>query len=250
MRPGSDLAVIHVFRLALIVLYTVFWASVACVVGPFDRRGQGFVWAARSWVRWILPLCRVEVQCEGLEALDPEQPYVFMSNHQSVFDVAAIISTLPVAYRFVAKRELTWIPFFGWALVLGRQVIVDRGNRVRSVESLERAAEQIRSGISVIIFPEGTRSATGSLGAFKSGGFHLAIRAGVPVFPIGVSGSRHIAAKKSLQIRSGRIRVCYGKPIPTTGLTMADRNALKESVRAAIESGIDPDFPHGPGRPA
>lgn len=241
---------VHVFRFALIVLYTVFWASVACVVGPFDRRGQGFVWAARSWVRWILALCRVEVECEGLEALEPGQPYVFMSNHQSVFDVAAIISTLPVAFRFVAKRELTWIPFFGWALVLGRQVIVDRGNRARSVASLERAAEQIRSGISVIIFPEGTRSATGSLGAFKSGGFHLAIRAGVPVFPIGVSGSRRIAAKSSLHIQSGRIRVRYGTPIPTTGMTMADRNALKQSVRVSIESRIDPDFPHASGAAA
>jgi 1-acyl-sn-glycerol-3-phosphate acyltransferase len=167
-----------------------------------------------------------------------------------VFDVAAIVSTLPVSFRFVAKRELTWIPIFGWALVLGRHVIVDRRNRMRSVESLERAAQQVRGGINVIIFPEGTRSTTGSLGDFKSGGFHLAIRAGVPVFPIAISGSRRIAATKSLRVESGRIRVSYGTPIPTATFTMADRNELKELARVAIESGIDPDFPCAPGAAA
>jgi 1-acyl-sn-glycerol-3-phosphate acyltransferase len=208
-----------------------------------DRSGEGGVWAARGWVRSILASCRVEVECEGLEALEPDQPYVFMSNHQSVFDVAAIVSTLPVSFRFVAKRELTWIPIFGWALVTCGHVIVDRGSRERSVRSLERAAEQVRSGTNVIIFPEGTRSTTGRLGELKSGGFHLAIRAGVPVLPVSVSGSRRITPKKSLRIESGRIRVHYGAPIPTEQLAVRDRDALKESVRKAIVAGIDPDFP-------
>jgi 1-acyl-sn-glycerol-3-phosphate acyltransferase len=247
MLARSRFPVIYLYRFALIVLSTVIWAGTACVVGLFDRSGEGAVWAARNWVRWILTSCRVEVECDGLESLDPNQPYVFMSNHQSVFDVAAIVSTLPVSFRFVAKRELTWIPIFGWALVLGRHIIVDRRNRTRSVESLESAARQVRGGTNVIIFPEGTRSATGSLGEFKSGGFHLAIRAGVPVFPIAISGSRRIAAAKSLRVESGRIRVSYGSPIPTATFTMADRNELKKLARAAIASGIDPDFPRAPG---
>jgi 1-acyl-sn-glycerol-3-phosphate acyltransferase len=95
----------------------------------------------------------------------------------------------------------------------------------------------------VIIFPEGTRSTTGRLGELKSGGFHLAIRAGVPVVPVSVSGSRRITPKKSLRIESGRIRIRYGTPIPTEQFTARDRNALKESVRKAIVAGIDPDFP-------
>jgi 1-acyl-sn-glycerol-3-phosphate acyltransferase len=165
-----------------------------------------------------------------------------MSNHQSVFDTGAIIATLPISFRFVAKRELTWIPFFGWALRAGGHVIIDRSQRERAVHSLREAAQRIQQGTNVIIFPEGTRSTTETLGELKSGGFHLAIQAGVPVVPISVSGSRRITPKKSLRIESGRIHVHYGTPIPTRGLTVEDRSALKDAVRAAILDGLDPEL--------
>ena len=117
---------------------------------------------------------------------------------------------------------------------MGGHIIVDRGNRARAIESLKRGAEKIRAGTNVIVFPEGTRSVTGELGSFKSGGFHLAIQSGVPVVPIGVSGSQSITPKKSLRIESGRICVRFGKPIPTEGLASAGRNQLKAVVRQAI----------------
>jgi 1-acyl-sn-glycerol-3-phosphate acyltransferase len=239
--------VIYVFRYIVFVLATLFWGTVGCVVGLFDRSGEGAVWAARNWARWLLAASRVEVECSGLEKIDFSRPYVFMSNHQSVFDVPALVSTLPVSFRFVAKRELTWIPVFGWALVLGQHIIIDRSRRERCVRSLGHAAEQVRCGTNVIIFPEGTRSETDSFGAFKSGGFHLALQAGVPVLPISVSGSRRITPKKSLRIESGRIRVHYGQPIPTAGLSRDDREALKEKVREVILAGFDPAFPGTPG---
>ena len=122
---------VYVFRFIALVLATFFWGMVACVVSLFDRSGEGAVWAARNWARWALASSRVEVECSGLEEIDLSRPYVFMSNHQSVFDVPALVSTLPVSFRFVAKRELTWIPVFGWALLLGRHIIVDRGRRER-----------------------------------------------------------------------------------------------------------------------
>jgi 1-acyl-sn-glycerol-3-phosphate acyltransferase len=239
--------VIYVYRYVVLVLLTLFWAAVGCVVGLLDRSGEGVVWAARHWVRWALAVSRVEVECSGLEEIDFTRPYVFMSNHQSVFDIPAIVSTLPASFRFVAKRELTWIPVFGWALVLGQHVIIDRSRRERCVSSLGRAAERVRRGTNVIIFPEGTRSLAGSIGEFKSGGFHLAIQAGVPVLPISVSGSRRIIPKKSLRIESGRIHVHYGQPIPTVELTLDDRDALKEEVRQVIRAGFDPAFPGAPG---
>jgi 1-acyl-sn-glycerol-3-phosphate acyltransferase len=242
LRRRSAARLIYVVRYALIVLYTVIWGGLGCSVGLLDRSGESVVWMARRWVGWILATCGIEVDCAGLESLDPKQPYVLMSNHQSVFDIGAIIATLPISFRFVAKRELTWIPFFGWALVAGGHVIIDRGRRERAVRSLRHAAERIRQGTNVIIFPEGTRSATEALGEFKSGGFHLAIQAGVPVLPISVSGSRRITPKKSLRIESGRIRVHYGTPIPTKGLTLEDRSALKDAVRAAILGGLDPEL--------
>jgi 1-acyl-sn-glycerol-3-phosphate acyltransferase len=242
--------VIYLYRYIVFLLITLFWASLACVIGLFDRSGEAVAGAARIWARWVLATSSVEVECSGLENADFSRPYVFMSNHQSVFDVPAIAAVLPVSFRFVAKRELTWIPVFGWALVLGRHVIIDRARRERCVGSLRRAAEQVRRGVNVVIFPEGTRSETDELGAFKSGGFHLAIDAGVPVFPISVSGSRRITPKKSLRIKGGRIRVHFGQPIATAGLTRDDREALKAQVREAILAGFDPAFPDSPERTA
>src|SRR3990172_531943 len=103
----------------MIVLYTIFWGLLACASGLVDRSGEAIIWIGGRWVSWILATCHIEVECEGLDHIDPEQPCVFMSNHQTLIDTAAIVSTLPVSWRFVAKRELLWVPFFGWALGIG-----------------------------------------------------------------------------------------------------------------------------------
>jgi 1-acyl-sn-glycerol-3-phosphate acyltransferase len=228
---------LYLVRFCLIALYTVFWGAIATVVAPFS--GEAVVQIGRRWIRWIFATCGIRVEAGGLEHVRATKTAVYMSNHQSVLDIGAIVETLPVSWRFVAKRELTYIPFFGWALGLSDQVVIDRGNRRRSVESLRRAAERIRGGVNVIIFPEGTRSADGSLQPFKSGGFHLAIDAQVPVIPITVSGSFQLTPKRSLQVRSGTIKVVYGAPISTAGLTTHDREPLKERVAAAIQAGYD-----------
>jgi 1-acyl-sn-glycerol-3-phosphate acyltransferase len=231
--------VIYVARYLLIVLYTIVWGIPACLVAVLDRSGEGVIWIGREWVRWIFWSCGVTVEAQGLENVDPRQACVYMSNHQSVTDTGALVLTLPVSWRFVAKRELTWIPLFGWAIRLGGHVIVDRGNHQSAVASMRRAAEQVRRGTNVIIFPEGTRSETGGMRAFKSGGFHLAIEAQVPIVPVTVSGSRRLTPKGSLRIESGRVKVVYGKPIPTRGLRAEDREALKDRVRHAIAAGYD-----------
>jgi len=234
--------VLYVIRFALIIVYTVFWGVPAMLVAPFS--GEAIVWIGRTWLSWIFRTCGVRVVAEGLEHVDRTQPYVFMSNHQSVLDIGALVLTLPVSWRFVAKRELTWVPFFGWALGLSDQIVIDRGNRTKSVRSLSRAAERIRGGLNVIIFPEGTRSPTGEMREFKSGGFHLAIEAQVPILPATVSGSFHLIPKRSLRVESGTIKVVYGAPIPTRGLRAEQRNELKAVVREAIERGYDATLQH------
>lgn len=231
---------IYVIRYLLIVLYTIFWGTPATLIGPFDRKGRVVCWIGRQWVRWIFATCGIRVEAAGLENIDPAQAYVIMTNHQSVADIGAILLTLPMDFHFVAKKELGRIPFFGWALALSVGVMIDRSNNVRSVASLKAAAEKIRSGANVIIFPEGTRSPTGVLGAFKSGGFHLAIQAGVPILPATVSGSHFITPKRSLRVESGVVKIVYGKPIPTAGMEPEQRDRLKEEVRAAIVAGYDP----------
>ncbi len=231
---------IYVVRYLLAAVYTAFWGGVACLVAPFDRDGRSVVWVGRNWVGWTLRSCGIRVDVDGIENVPRDRGCVYMSNHQSVFDTAAIISTLPVNWKFVAKRELTWIPLFGWALALGGQIIVDRKDRESSVRSLARAAERVRAGANVIIFPEGTRSPDASLREFKSGGFHLAIQSRAPIVPVSVSGSWRITPKRSLRIESGRVLVRYGKPIPTQGLRLDDRGELKRQVREAILAGFDP----------
>jgi 1-acyl-sn-glycerol-3-phosphate acyltransferase len=233
---------IHAIRYVLCAVYTVFWSVLALGMTFLDRSGESVVWILRRWIGWVLPTCGVRVVHEGTEHVDPRRSYVFMANHQSLFDTAVLIHTLPVSFRFVAKRELTRIPFFGWALAASDHVLIDRSHRERSVRSLRRAAERIRTGTSVIIFPEGTRSSTGELGEFKSGGFHLAIEAQVPILPVTVSGTRRITPKHSLRIESGVVKVVYGKPIETRGLELEERKALKDVVRRAIEQGFDPAY--------
>jgi 1-acyl-sn-glycerol-3-phosphate acyltransferase len=139
----------------------------------------------------------------------------------------------------VAKKELVRVPIFGWCLLTTGQIIIDRGNREKAVRSLERAAARIRAGASVIAFPEGTRSAAGSLRPFKSGPFHLAVAAQVPIIPVTVSGSQRITPKGSLNAQAGTVRIVFGKPIPTRGVRLDERNELKARVRAAIAAGYD-----------
>jgi 1-acyl-sn-glycerol-3-phosphate acyltransferase len=232
--------VANVLRFALIALYTVFWGIPAMLVAPFS--GEAIVWIGRRWISWIFRSCGIRVIATGLDHIDRTRSYVFMSNHQSVLDIGALVLTLPVSWRFVAKRELTWIPFFGWALGLSDQIVIDRGNRTRSVRSLQQAAERIRAGVNVIVFPEGTRSTTGELREFKSGGFHLAIQAQVPILPATVSGSFELIPKRSLKVHAGTIKVAYGAPIPTAGLTTEQRGELKDRVREAIARGFDPEL--------
>ena len=235
---------IYLARYLLIALYTVLWGTLAVPLFLIDRK-RAPNWVARNWIGWVLATCGVRVEAEGLEHLRAGQPCVIMSNHQSVFDIAAIVSTLPIPWRSVAKRELVRVPFFGWALALADQVVIDRGDREQAVASLKRAAARIRGGVSVIIFPEGTRSPDARLKpieSFKSGGFHLAIEAGVPIVPTTVSGSHRITPKRSLKIHSGPIKVHYGEPIPTAHLTIEDRHELKRRVRDALLAGYDPAF--------
>lgn len=242
-REWEPVLVRNALQLFGIVVYTLFWGTLGCVLALLDRSGESVVWVGRNWVRWILALVRVRVVAEGLENVDREHPQILMSNHQSVFDIAAIIQTLPVSFRFVAKRELARIPFFGWALAGGGHILVDRGDRSQAIFSLRRGARKIRDGTNVIVFPEGTRSESGELRSFKSGGFHLATESGVPVVPVSVSGTRRITPKRSFHIEGGLVKVRYGKPIPTrVGEACVPHEVLKEQVRAAILEGMDPEL--------
>jgi 1-acyl-sn-glycerol-3-phosphate acyltransferase len=233
--------VLNALRLVLVAIYTVLAGVPAIVTSPIDRDARIVRAIGRMWIAWILGTFGVRVEPEGLENVPTHAPVIFMVNHQSLVDIAAIIQTLPksVSWRFIAKKELVRVPIFGWALVTTGQIIIDRGNRTKAIESLRLAAERIRGGASVIVFPEGTRSPSGNLRPFKSGPFHLALEAQVPIVPVTVSGSQRITPKGRLTVHSGLVKIRFGKPIPTRGLARSDRAGLKARVRQAIAEGYD-----------
>jgi 1-acyl-sn-glycerol-3-phosphate acyltransferase len=235
--------VVTILQLALVAFYTLVIGPPIIVASLFDG-GRTMLRLGRVWIRWILATFRVRVEAAGLENVPTHAPVILMSNHQSLVDIAAIISTLPrtQSWRFVAKKELARVPIFGQALVASGHVIIDRGNRARAVESLRRAARIIRAGTTVIVFPEGTRSPTGKLRAFKSGPFHLAQEAQVPIVPVTVSGSQRITPKGQLVVHRGVVKITYGKPIPTRGVAPDARRELAARVRDAIVRGYDPAF--------
>jgi 1-acyl-sn-glycerol-3-phosphate acyltransferase len=197
----------------------------------------------RFWSRNVLRLSGVRVQLHAPDRARWPNRAVIVANHQSWFDVFALAATLPVAYRFVAKEELSRIPVFGTAWQACGHVSIPRKDRSRAIRSLKRASDQVREGKSaVILFPEGTRSPDGRLRAFKKGAFVLAINNEVPVIPVGISGSRHVMPKGSFRIRPGEIRIRVGDPISTDDLEHRHRNALLVRSRAAVVSLMeDPD---------
>ncbi|MGH9750191.1 MAG: lysophospholipid acyltransferase family protein [Candidatus Polarisedimenticolia bacterium] len=168
----------------------------------------------------------------------PAGPCVYIANHQSQLDIPALIRALPASTRFIAKKELLYVPIFGWALWLAGFVFVDRRDRDKAIRSLEMAARKVRTGTPILVFAEGTRSPDGRLLPFKKGGFVLAMQAGVPIVPVTVRGGTEILPKGSLRIRPGRIEVSIGDPIDTTRYSFETRDALIADVRRRIEAGF------------
>lgn len=191
--------------------------------------------AARSWATVILRAAGVKVRLHAVEHLLKDSPQIIISNHQSWFDVFALAAHLPVRYRFVAKRELEGVPLFGWAWKRCGHVSVDRGNRQAAIESLDQAWREVHEDkLTMVIFPEGTRSADGELKRFKKGAFVLALQARVPVVPAAICGSREIMPKGGHHIGKGTILIRFGPPIPTEGLSVKDRDSLMKEAWSAL----------------
>lgn len=190
---------------------------------------------ARLWARTIMRWAGARVEMEGVDRVEWDRPHVVIANHQSWFDVFLLMGCLPGKTRFVGKEELARIPIFGRAWRTCGHVAVDRSNRKRAISSLDTAGRRVRDeGLNMVLFPEGTRSEDGSLGPFKKGAFVLAIKTGVPILPVAISGTREVMPKGSFRIRPGPVRFRVGSPIATEGLSGADRNELLKTSRAAL----------------
>jgi 1-acyl-sn-glycerol-3-phosphate acyltransferase len=199
-----------------LVFGTLVCATGAVTTGwiPLPGGGKLFFFWARLWSRLLLVSSGVRWRSEVAVPLDRRQTYVFLANHQSLFDIPVLLATLPVPARFMAKRELFDVPIFGWSLRVGGFIPVDRGAGKGARESFRAAVKMLESGGSVLLFPEETRSPDGRLLPFKRGGFLLASQAGLPIVPVGILGTLNVRQRKSFRIRPGRVVVRYGEPLP------------------------------------
>ena len=223
-----------IFVWSCVVIATLVLGVLAFITYPFDRKGKVGHYYARLWGKTALLANRVKVKIKGTEHLNGKGPYIFMSNHQSYYDVFALLGHLPYQFKWLAKKELFSIPFLGWTMAAVGYISIDRGGSRDTVEAMNEAAQKIRDGMSVTIFPEGSRSPDGSIQPFKKGGFTLAIKSKVPIVPIAIDGSRDIMPKNKFTATSGEIRMLMDRPIETESYSLRDRETLMKRVRETI----------------
>jgi 1-acyl-sn-glycerol-3-phosphate acyltransferase len=222
-------------RATLVVFSTIFWGSISLAVSFFDAEGREQIAIARRWARSLLAMSGVRVTVEGLEKIRPDGSYVFASNHLSYMDTPVILANIPVQFRFLAKRGLFQIPFLGTHLARAGHIPVPRADPRAAIKTMALAAETIRvRGISMLIFPEGGRSEDGKIQIFKEGAAYIAVKAGAPIVPIALIGTREVLPFGSGRIQPGPVTLCIGDPIETSGLTLRDRAALMERIRGEI----------------
>jgi len=227
-------------QLFLLALLTVVIGVPAIVLGLLvpgrSRKGKIFRWVTKSYSAVALPLFGITLETRGLSRVDRGKRYVFMSNHVSHVDSPALALSIPHPLHWVFKKELSRIPVFGWVLLSLGQIMVDRTDASQARDALASAASGLSGNNSVLIYPEGTRSKDGKLQPLKKGGFFIAVRAGLPIVPVRVSGSRDIVPSGSLSVRPGHVVVELFDPIPTAGRTDAEIPQLMERVRNALLS--------------
>ena len=221
----------------------VFWAMASVLVGLI-----GIPWALLSGKGDLLyrlgigvelagvRLVGVKIEVVGLEKLDWHRTYIFMCNHVSNLDPPIVMPVIPRRTSVLVKKELFRVPLLGWAMRLTSLVPVDRSNREAAVASLRRAADVLKSGINITVWPEGTRSPDGRLQSFKKGPFYLAMESGVPIVPITLAGTHAIWPKGEFAVHPGTATVIFHEAIDPAAYS--DQDALIEAVRARIRSGL------------
>ncbi len=226
--------------LALFIPVTGLIALSASICTLFDSTGRLYADHARFWARFGLALNNTPVELRGAEHL-PDGPFILMSNHQSNFDILALISTIPRRIYWIAKKELFDIPVFGSSMRRGGYIPLDRSDGRKALKSMENAAAIIRQGSSVVMFPEGTRTRDGRLLPFKRGGFMLAVRAAVPVIPVTINGSGKVNPGGVIKLYSGGISLTlHPAVIIPAGLKKSEAEEwLMETVRSVIDAGLE-----------
>jgi 1-acyl-sn-glycerol-3-phosphate acyltransferase len=215
-------------------LWTALCVTLALLAGWLKRDPLLFYRAQRGWARGLLRLCGIELEVQGAEHMRPDGAYVIIANHASYMDIPALFAALPKLPQFMAKGELSRIPFLGTALRAGRHILVSRGNHATARTSLDGAAQHLKAGAAILVFPEGTRATQDSIGRFKTGAFRLAKLGEVEILPVGIAGTRKVLPKHGRLIRPLRVAVRIGPPLPVGEVRDRALGELSERARAAL----------------
>ena len=216
------------------VLGTVAVSSLVILLGWIPPRGRISLGLGRFWARALLVCSGVRVRTRFEAPLDPRRSYVFLANHQSFYDIPALLAVIPSGARFAAKKSLFRIPVFGWAMAVAGFIPIDRQDRSRAREAFAAAAARLKAGTSVLFFPEGTRTRDGAMGPFERGGFLLALRSGLPIVPVGIAGCRAVMPKGRPTVAPGVVSVGFGSPIDVGAYGVRRRDELMAEVRSRI----------------
>ena len=223
---------------AYITVATLIFVPLTWVI----RDIRPIYWASRQGIRLAMLLSGIKVDTVGLDKAWSQKTAVFVCNHVTNLDPPALFFTLP-RVAVILKKELGSIPLLGYVMKLGSFIYVDRKASNSRHKAMEDAVSTLRKGISLLIFPEGTRSRTGQMLPFSPGAFTMAIEAGVPILPITIEGARELMPPGTLRIKPGRLKLTFLDPVDTTGLTPADRQALMEQVRGKMEATLAASTP-------
>lgn len=227
--------ILNIIKLIAIAIATFITSSTVIIVGIFDRRQFILEPFVKFWAKTILFIAGIKVEIEGLENIEKKKSYIVVANHLSMFDIPTTMAYLPVKLRMIAKKELSRVPVFGWGMLSLGHIFIDRQNRDKAVRSLDKAMERVKKRkISIMIYPEGTRSPDGEIKIFKKGAFVIAIKSELPILPVTISGSHEIMPKNSLRIKKGKIRLVVHPPVSSENKEISDRRELTNQIRDII----------------
>ena len=204
------------------------------LLGLFLPRDEVFHRMGRGWGSTCLWAGGIRFSARFEEDLSGVGRCIFMPNHQSLYDIPLLLATLPSATRFLAKKSLFRIPVFSWALRTGGFIPVERGATRQAREAFQQALAGLGEGVSILIFPEETRTTDGRLLPFKRGGFLMALRSGLPIVPVGIRGNFAVRPKGSWTIRPGRVEVHYGRPVRSDAYGVRNMGDFIDTIRDEV----------------
>lgn len=235
---------------AIRVAWLFLWAAIATMIlvipvvmaGLLSRTGNLAFSITKIWAYTMLAVSFVRTEIKNKARIIRGRSYIIISNHQSHYDILALVTTLGVQFRWFIKKEILKVPLFGYGLYAARNIYLDRSDTAKAIESINKGLDRLPRGAGVMVFAEGTRSADGRIHEFKKGGFMTAIMRQLPILPVTVNGSRRVLPKGEIVVKPGRIQVVVGDPIDTHGYTAETVQELIDKTRRTIMANFDPEY--------